>query len=107
MKKIKFRKLQKLPPLLFPIWLLVFSLDRLVKLFFWLLGFWHCYSCKQRKSPFDKPYNQVYQEGDTIKKGIRYHTYKRRHICEDCYNNLLREKDKLERYKQSGGQYYG
>lgn len=94
----KLRKpIHKFPPILFPIWLVVFLIDCIIRLAFWLVGFWRCDMCRKRYSMYDMRFKEVIPEQRVI-KGKLYTKYKKTHICSACKQQLDFEKQNKTNY---------
>ena len=84
------RKIKRLPPILFPVWLVMFILDRAYRTIMWLFGFWYCKDCKQRFGITDERHLHVYTE-EIFKRGKFFTKFKKKHICIVCKGNNPQE----------------
>ena len=94
-KKLK-RPIHKFPPILFPIWVIVFTIDCVIKLVFWLLGYWMCDICHKRQSMYDRRYKEVIPTQKVI-KGKLYTKYRKMHICDICKEQMNIEKEQKQK----------
>jgi hypothetical protein len=78
------RKIKRLPPIMFPIWLIVFIFDNCYKLCIWLIGKWNCKDCGKRYGIYDERFEVLYQK-EIFKKGKLYLKYKSKKVCTSCY----------------------
>lgn len=80
------KKIKRLPPILFPVWLVIFLLDRAYRLAMWLFGYWYCKDCKQRFGITDERHLHVYTE-EIFKRGNFYTKFRKKRICNICKGN--------------------
>ena len=79
------KKIKRLPPILFPIWLLLFLGDKTARFFMWLVGYWWCSDCKRRFFIYTERFKLIYPEGKfNRRKNTVHYKNKVKQLCDHC-----------------------
>lgn len=82
------RNIKRLPPILFPIWLIIIGVHYLIRMGMWLIGYWWCDDCDRRGNLKTEKYTIKYSV-DKFNPYIHQtvHKDKLKHVCGQCYVN--------------------
>lgn len=95
---------KRLPPILFPLWLIVVGIHYFIRILMWLVGYWWCDDCGRRGSlktdryaiKYTKDLYNPYTKDTERKDKIKY-------VCNQCYVSKYADSKNNVEYVQKVG----
>lgn len=91
----KLKDIRRFPPILFPIWLLIFLVRKTGKGLMWLVGFWKCHYCHSTHWITGERHVNIIQSPVIVTAKGNFIKNRKVHLCDEC-------KKMHEKYQQQG-----